>query len=90
MDTVVERIEEALDIQENVAATTEFVMKDINFSRGKPPAAAFIIYKSLLHWKCLEGERTSVFDHLLQIIHSKFKVITSITMTNAPFQIHID
>ncbi|XP_052619847.1 myosin-6 [Lactuca sativa] len=72
MGTIVEKIEEALDIQENVDnvdALIECVRKDIGFSHGKP-VAAFTIYKCLLHLKYLEAERTSVFDRLIHIFNS--------------------
>ncbi|KAL7618882.1 hypothetical protein Lser_V15G03252 [Lactuca serriola] len=71
MDKVVERIEEALDIQmeENVAVLCECIRVEVGFSYGKP-VAAYTIYKCLLHWKTLEDERTPVFDKLIHIILS--------------------
>ncbi|XP_047308351.1 myosin-6-like [Impatiens glandulifera] len=54
---------------ENVDALVNCVIKDVGFSQGKP-VAAFTIYKCLLHWKSFEAERTSVFDHLIQMIGS--------------------
>ncbi|KAI3409534.1 uncharacterized protein J3R85_019201 [Psidium guajava] len=55
--------------QENIDALINCVVKNIGFSQGKP-IAAFTIYKSLLHWKSFEAERTSVFDRLIQMIGS--------------------
>ncbi|GLU03761.1 hypothetical protein SLE2022_209440 [Rubroshorea leprosula] len=54
---------------DNVDAPMNCVSKNIGFSQGKP-VAAFTIYKSLLHWKSFEAERTSVFDHLIRLIGS--------------------
>ncbi|ERN15904.1 hypothetical protein AMTR_s00039p00219460 [Amborella trichopoda] len=54
---------------ESVDALINCIMQNIGFSNGKP-VAAFTIYKSLLHWKSFEAERTSVFDRLIQTIGS--------------------
>ncbi|KAH7859230.1 hypothetical protein Vadar_033420 [Vaccinium darrowii] len=54
---------------ENVDSLIKCVRQDHGFSHGKP-IAAFTIYKSLLHWKSFEAERTSVFDRLIQMIGS--------------------
>ncbi|XP_057781954.1 myosin-6-like [Salvia miltiorrhiza] len=54
---------------EDVDTLMECVTKDVGFSQGKP-VAAFTIYKSLLHWRSFEAERTSVFDRLIQMIGS--------------------
>ncbi|CAL9106643.1 unnamed protein product [Musa textilis] len=55
--------------QEDVDALINCVAKNIGFSEGKP-VAAFTIYKCLIHWKSFEAEKTSVFDHLIQMIGS--------------------
>ncbi|WOL13269.1 myosin-8-like isoform X2 [Canna indica] len=55
--------------QESVDALITCVSKNIGFSHGKP-IASFTIYKCLLHWKSFEAEKTSVFDHLIQMIGS--------------------
>lgn len=60
-------------LQENIDALINCVMNNIGFSHGKP-VAAFTIYKCLLHWKCFEAERTSVFDRLIQMIGSAIEV----------------
>ncbi|KAL1559627.1 Myosin-6 [Salvia divinorum] len=59
------------DRQQHEDADTlmECVTKDVGFSQGKP-VAAFTIYKSLLHWRSFEADRTSVFDRLIQMIGS--------------------
>ncbi|KAG6515448.1 hypothetical protein ZIOFF_025860 [Zingiber officinale] len=53
--------------QENVDMLIKCVVQNIGFDEGKP-AAAVTIYKSLLHWKLFEAEKTSVFDRLIQMI----------------------
>ncbi|KAK7273729.1 hypothetical protein RIF29_14791 [Crotalaria pallida] len=55
--------------QESIDALFKCVTKDLGFSEGKP-VAAFTIYNSLLHWKTFEAEKTSIFDHLIQLIGS--------------------
>ncbi|KAI3739591.1 hypothetical protein L2E82_30000 [Cichorium intybus] len=69
METVIERLEEALNIQENAGSFVEFVMEDMKFCYGKP-VAAFTIYKCLLNWNYLESESTTIFDRLIQIFES--------------------
>ncbi|KAM0044953.1 putative myosin ATPase [Helianthus debilis subsp. tardiflorus] len=54
---------------ENVEALLAAVRHELGFSKEKP-VATYIIYKSLLHWKYFEAERTSVFDRLIQVISS--------------------
>ncbi|KAJ0963649.1 hypothetical protein J5N97_028771 [Dioscorea zingiberensis] len=54
---------------ENVDALINCVVQNIGFSEGRP-VAAFTIYKCLLHWKCFEADKTSVFDRLIQMIGS--------------------
>ncbi|CAI9290550.1 unnamed protein product [Lactuca saligna] len=54
---------------ENVDALIAAVRQEMGFSQGKP-VATLIIYKSLLHWKTFEAEKTSVFDRLIQMIGS--------------------
>lgn len=61
-------------IQENVDALISAVRQEMGFSQGKP-IATLIIYKSLLHWKTFEAEKTSVFDRLIQMIGSAIEVI---------------
>ncbi|KAI3740142.1 hypothetical protein L2E82_30563 [Cichorium intybus] len=69
MDRIIQRIEEALHIQEKVDALIEYVTQDFRFSNGKP-VAALTIYKYLLHWKYLEAERATVFERLIKIFNS--------------------
>ncbi|KAK1428998.1 hypothetical protein QVD17_11197 [Tagetes erecta] len=54
---------------ENVEALLAAVRHELGFSKGIP-IATFIIYKSLLHWKYFEAEKTSVFDRVIQVISS--------------------
>lgn len=61
--------------QENVDILINCVVQNIGFSDGRP-VAAFTIYKCLLHWKCFEAEKTSVFDRLIQMIGSVIEVNT--------------
>lgn len=61
-------------MQEDVDALINCVSKNIGFSEGKP-VSAFTIYKCLIHWKSFEAEKTSVFDHLIQMIGSAIEVI---------------
>ncbi|KAJ9555627.1 hypothetical protein OSB04_010241 [Centaurea solstitialis] len=55
---------------EQVEALLGAVKKELGFSSHGKPIATFIIYKSLLHWKLFEAERTSVFDRVIQMIGS--------------------
>ncbi|KAL0337242.1 UNVERIFIED_CONTAM: Myosin-17 [Sesamum calycinum] len=55
--------------QENQDLLIKCISQDLGFSGGKPVAAC-IIYKSLLHWRSFEVERTSVFDRIIQTVAS--------------------
>ncbi|KAI3739488.1 hypothetical protein L2E82_29894 [Cichorium intybus] len=65
MNLVIQRIEEALNIQENAGSFIEIVIEDLGFSYGKP-VAAVTIYKCLVNWNYFQAERTSLFDQLIQ------------------------
>ncbi|XP_024985246.1 myosin-6-like [Cynara cardunculus var. scolymus] len=54
---------------EHVEALLAAVRQELGFSQGQP-VATYIIYKSLLHWKCFEAEKTNVFDRVIQMIGS--------------------
>ncbi|XP_038902014.1 myosin-6-like isoform X2 [Benincasa hispida] len=54
---------------EGMDALSKYLTQDLGYSEGKP-VAAFVIYKSLLHWRSFEAEKTSVFDRLIQLIGS--------------------
>ncbi|CAH1440905.1 unnamed protein product [Lactuca virosa] len=69
METVIQRIEKALDYQDGVGYLFDCLTQNMGFSDGKP-IAAFTVYKCLLHWKCLEAERTPVLCRLIHIINS--------------------
>ncbi|KAK4432850.1 Myosin-17 [Sesamum alatum] len=55
--------------QENQDLLIKCITQDLGFSGGKPVAAC-IIYKSLLHWRSFEVERTTVFDRIIQTVAS--------------------
>ncbi|CAA0835013.1 Myosin family protein with Dil domain [Striga hermonthica] len=55
--------------QENQDILIKCISQDLGFSSGKPVAAC-VIYKSLLHWRSFEVERTGVFDRIIQTIAS--------------------
>ncbi|PIN19846.1 Myosin ATPase [Handroanthus impetiginosus] len=59
--------------QENQDLLIKCISQDLGFSSGKPVAAC-LIYKSLLHWRSFEVERTSVFDRIIQTIASSIEV----------------
>nr|GFB43957.1 IQ motif, EF-hand binding site [Tanacetum cinerariifolium] len=52
---------------ENIDNLLAAVRQELGFSKGKP-VATYIIYKSLLHWKAFEAEKTKVFDRLIDMI----------------------
>lgn len=54
-------------------ALSKYLTQDLGYSEGKP-VAAFVIYKSFLHWRSFEAEKTSVFDRLIQLIGSAIEV----------------
>ncbi|CAN7005829.1 unnamed protein product [Brassica rapa subsp. trilocularis] len=49
------------------------ISQNLGYARGKPVAAC-VIYKSLLHWRLFEVERTNVFDRISQTIASAIEV----------------
>ncbi|KAI3746816.1 hypothetical protein L6452_09257 [Arctium lappa] len=55
--------------RENVDTLIKAATEDLGFSNGKP-VVTYIIYKSLVHWRVFEAERTSVFDRLIQVFGS--------------------
>ncbi|KAL8258525.1 hypothetical protein R6Q59_026478 [Mikania micrantha] len=60
----------ALDRQrENVDILIKASTEDLGFSNGKP-VVTYVIYKSLLHWKVFETEKTNVFDRLITVFGS--------------------
>ncbi|GER37137.1 myosin XI [Striga asiatica] len=59
--------------QENQDVLIKCISQDLGFSSGKPVAAC-VIYKSLLHWRSFEVERTGVFDRIIQTIASAVEV----------------
>ncbi|KAI3959390.1 hypothetical protein MKW98_018980 [Papaver atlanticum] len=59
--------------QENQDLLIKCISQDLGFSGGKPIAAC-VIYKSLLHWRSFEVERTTVFDRIIQTIGAAIEV----------------
>ncbi|MBA0569840.1 hypothetical protein Golob_003541 [Gossypium lobatum] len=59
--------------QENQELLIKCISQDLGFSGGKPVAAC-LIYKSLLHWRSFEVERTSIFDRIIQTIGASIEV----------------
>ncbi|KAH6806610.1 myosin family protein with Dil, partial [Perilla frutescens var. frutescens] len=59
--------------QENQDVLIKCISQDLGFAGGKPVAAC-IIYKSLLHWRSFEVERTTVFDRIIQTVASSIEV----------------
>ncbi|PIN26506.1 Myosin class V heavy chain [Handroanthus impetiginosus] len=59
--------------QENQDLLVHCISQDLGFFGGKTVAAC-IIYKSLLHWRSFEVERTSVFDRIIQNVASALEV----------------
>nr|TKV91368.1 hypothetical protein SEVIR_9G091500v2 [Setaria viridis] len=55
--------------QENHDALIKSLVGDRRFD-DKKPAAACIVYKSLLHWHSFEAEKTNIFDRIIQTIRS--------------------
>ncbi|XP_042004370.1 myosin-17-like [Salvia splendens] len=59
--------------QENQDLLVKCISEDLGFAGGKPVAAC-LIYKSLLHWRSFEVERTTVFDRIIQSVASSIEV----------------
>nr|GEV34581.1 myosin-6-like isoform X1 [Tanacetum cinerariifolium] len=58
--------------RENVDILIKASTEDLGFINGKP-VVTYIVYKSLLHWKVFEAERTSVFDRLITVFGTATK-----------------
>ncbi|KAL4578472.1 hypothetical protein LXL04_014595 [Taraxacum kok-saghyz] len=60
----------AIDKQrENVDILIKVSTEDLGFCNGKP-VVTYILYKSLIHWKLFEQEKTNVFDRLIMVFGS--------------------
>ncbi|KAG5403473.1 hypothetical protein IGI04_009592 [Brassica rapa subsp. trilocularis] len=59
--------------QENQDLLVKCISQNLGYAGGKPVAAC-VIYKSLLHWRSFEVERTNVFDRIIQTIASAIEV----------------
>ena len=60
-------------MQENQDLLVKCISQNLGYAGGKPVAAC-VIYKSLLHWRSFEVERTNVFDRIIQTIASAIEV----------------
>ncbi|CAN6975453.1 unnamed protein product, partial [Brassica oleracea var. botrytis] len=58
---------------ENQDLLVKCISQNLGYAGGKPVAAC-VIYKSLLHWRSFEVERTNVFDRIIQTIASAIEV----------------
>ncbi|RLN16860.1 hypothetical protein C2845_PM02G05230 [Panicum miliaceum] len=56
-------------MEENHDALIKSLVEDRRFD-DKKSAAACIVYKSLLHWRSFEAEKTNIFDRIIQTIRS--------------------
>jgi myosin-5 len=58
-------------VQEKRKADEERLLAAISqpmaFHKGKP-LAALVIFRSCLHWRAFQADRTSIFDRIIQII----------------------
>ncbi|GAB4838000.1 hypothetical protein Ancab_027527 [Ancistrocladus abbreviatus] len=55
------------------------ISQNLGYSGGKPVAAS-VIYKSLLHWRSFEVDRTSIFDRIIQTISSAIEVQDNVVL----------
>ncbi|XP_077247781.1 myosin-like protein XIF [Tasmannia lanceolata] len=55
--------------QENHDALIKCLAEDKRFDKNRP-AAACIVYKSLLQWRSFEADKTNIFDRIIQTIRS--------------------
>ncbi|KMZ63793.1 Myosin XI-F [Zostera marina] len=55
--------------QENHDALIKCFTEDKKFVKNRP-AVAYIVYKSLVHWRSFEAEKTNIFDRIIQTIRS--------------------
>ncbi|KAL5714516.1 hypothetical protein ACHQM5_016465 [Ranunculus cassubicifolius] len=55
--------------QENHDALIKCLMEDKRFDKDRP-AAACIVYKSLLQWRSFEADKTHIFDRIIHTIRS--------------------
>ncbi|KAJ3695578.1 hypothetical protein LUZ60_000955 [Juncus effusus] len=54
--------------EENHEFLQKCIRENLGFKNGKPVAAC-IMYKSLLHWRAFESERTDIFNHIIEQIN---------------------
>lgn len=44
--------------------------KSLAFTEGGVPVVACVLYKSLLHWKTMQAERTNTFDRIIELFQN--------------------
>lgn len=60
--------------QESHDALLKCLTEDKRFEKNRP-AVACIVYKSLLHWRSLEAEKTHIFDKITHAFRSSIEVV---------------
>jgi len=60
------RINQALQTDQDLLLRC--ITENIGFADGRPTAAV-VVFRSLLHWRAFESERTQLFDHIIQTMH---------------------
>lgn len=60
--------------QENHDVLIKSLAEDRRYD-DRRPAAACIVYKSLLHWHSFEAEKTNIFDRIIHTIRSSIEVV---------------
>jgi myosin-5 len=63
--------------QENHDVLIKSLTEDRRYDNRRP-AAACIVYKSLLHWHSFEAEKTNIFDRIIHTIRSSIEVVAPI------------
>ncbi|XP_078430884.1 myosin-12-like [Wolffia australiana] len=58
--------------QENHDALIKCLAEEKQFDK-KMPTSACIVYKSLIHWRSFEAEKTSIFDRIIHTIRSSIE-----------------
>ena len=60
----------AMERAADVEALLGCVGGDVGFSAEGRPVAAVLVFKSLMHWRSFEADRTNVFDRVIMVISS--------------------
>uniref|UniRef100_A0A7N0ZY67 Myosin-12 n=1 Tax=Kalanchoe fedtschenkoi TaxID=63787 RepID=A0A7N0ZY67_KALFE len=64
--------------QENLDVLIQYLVEDKQFDKNRPVAAC-MVFKTLLHWRSFETERTPVFDRITLAIRSAIEVQENIS-----------